>query len=247
MIVLEEVHKSFRSQRVLDGLSLEIPGGKITVLLGRSGSGKSVTLKHIIGLVKPDAGRVLVDGEDITTLDAAALNRVRRKFGVLFQDGALFDSMNVFENIAFPLVEHAHLKPAEVRARVEEALEAVSLHHMEAKMPAELSGGMRKRVGLARAIVLKPSIILYDEPTSGLDPLLTDNINELILQTQQKFNLTNFIISHDVNAALRIADKIAVLYEGKILEEGTPDQIRESANPFVRAFIEGRQGEYEVL
>jgi phospholipid/cholesterol/gamma-HCH transport system ATP-binding protein len=247
MIVLEDVYKSFRGQRVLDGLRLQIPKGMITVLLGRSGSGKSVTLKHIIGLVKPDAGRVLIEGEDITALDGAALNRVRRKFGVLFQDGALFDSMNVFENIAFPLVEHAKLKKQQLSARVEEALEAVSLSHVETKMPAELSGGMRKRVGLARAMVLQPSIILYDEPTSGLDPLLADSINQLIQDTQRRYNLTNFIISHDVDAALRIADKIAVLYEGKILEEGTPDEIKASANPFVRAFIEGRQGEYKVL
>jgi phospholipid/cholesterol/gamma-HCH transport system ATP-binding protein len=247
MIELQNVCKSFKDQRVLDGLSLNVPDGRITVLLGRSGSGKSVTLKHIIGLLRPDAGRVLVDGEDITALDGSALNRVRAKFGVLFQDGALFDSMNVFENIAFPLIEHAKLKKGELRARVEEALAAVSLSRVEEKMPAELSGGMRKRVGLARAIVLHPSIILYDEPTSGLDPLLTDNINHLIQETQRKFNLTNFIISHDVGAALRIADKIAVLYEGKILEEGPPGQIAASTNPFIRAFIEGRQGEYDVL
>jgi len=247
MIELQDVYKSFRGQRVLDGLRLHVPLGKITVMLGRSGSGKSVTLKHIIGLVKPDAGRVLIEGEDITALDGAALNRVRRKFGVLFQDGALFDSMNVFENIAFPLIEHAKLNRRQLSARVEEALEAVSLHRVETKMPSELSGGMRKRVGLARAMVLQPSIILYDEPTSGLDPLLADSINRLIQDTQRRYNLTNFIISHDVDAALRIADKIAVLYEGKILEEGTPDEIKASSNPFVRAFIEGRQGEYEVL
>ncbi|HPM76882.1 MAG TPA: ABC transporter ATP-binding protein [bacterium] len=247
MIKLENVYKSFRGQRVLDGVSLEIPTGKITVLLGRSGGGKSVTLKHIIGLVRPDAGRILVDGEDITTLDDREMNRVRRNFGVLFQDGALFDSMNIFENIAFPLIEHTRLKPDEIRDKVAEALAAVGLPHIEDKLPSELSGGMRKRVGLARAIVLKPQTVFYDEPTSGLDPLMTDSINQLIVDTQKKFNLTNFIISHDVEAALRIADKIAVLYEGKILEEGPPAEIKFSGNPFVRAFIEGRQGDYEVL
>ncbi len=247
MIKLENVYKSFRGQRVLDGVSLEIPTGKITVLLGRSGGGKSVTLKHIIGLVRPDSGRILVDGEDITTLDDREMNRVRRNFGVLFQDGALFDSMNIFENIAFPLIEHTKLKHDEIRATVAEALAAVGLANIEDKLPSELSGGMRKRVGLARAIVLKPQTVFYDEPTSGLDPLMTDSINQLIVDTQKKFNLTNFIISHDVEAALRIADKIAVLYEGKILEEGPPAEIKFSSNPFVRAFIEGRQGDYEVL
>ncbi|HPQ70913.1 MAG TPA: ABC transporter ATP-binding protein [bacterium] len=247
MIKLENVYKSFRGQRVLDGVSLEIPTGKITVLLGRSGGGKSVTLKHIIGLVRPDSGRILVDGEDITTLDDREMNRVRRNFGVLFQDGALFDSMNIFENIAFPLIEHTKLKHEEIRTTVAEALAAVGLANIEDKLPSELSGGMRKRVGLARAIVLKPQTVFYDEPTSGLDPLMTDSINQLIVDTQKKFNLTNFIISHDVEAALRIADKIAVLYEGKILEEGPPAEIKFSENPFVRAFIEGRQGDYEVL
>ena len=245
MIRLVDVHKSFRGQPILDGLDLEIEAGRITVLLGRSGSGKSVTLKHIIGLLKPDAGQVLIDGEDITTLDDQAINRVRARFGVLFQDGALFDSMSVWENIAFPLVEHTRFKPDEIRARVAEALEAVGLSGIEHKMPSELSGGMRKRVGLARAIVRKPDVVLYDEPTSGLDPLMTDSINRLIVATQQKFNLTNFIISHDVEAALRIAHKIAVLFHGKILLEGTPDEIRRSPHPFIRAFIEGKQGEFD--
>ncbi|MHA1568321.1 MAG: ABC transporter ATP-binding protein [Alphaproteobacteria bacterium] len=247
MIYLEDIYKSFKGQRVLSGLNLHIPKGKITVLLGRSGGGKSVTLKHIIGLIKPDSGKVIVDGEDITDFDGAELNRLRRKFGVLFQDGALFDSMDVFENISFPLVEHTKLKKNEIADKVCAALEAVGLQNVETKMPSELSGGMRKRVGLARAIVLEPNIILYDEPTSGLDPIMADNINQMITETQKKFDLTNFIISHDVEATLRIADKIAVIYEGKILQEGTPDDIRASENPFVRAFIEGKQGEYEVL
>jgi len=247
MIKLENISKSFGAQRVLNGLNLEIPDGKITVMLGRSGSGKSVTLKHIIGLIKPDSGSVWVDGVDITQLDARKLNQTRRKFGMLFQDGALFDSMSVGENIAFPLVEHTELKGAELENRVRIALEAVGLKNVEEKMPSELSGGMRKRVGLARAIVLQPEIVLYDEPTSGLDPLMTDAINQLIVQTQRQFNLTNFIISHDVEAALRIADKIAVLYEGQILLEGMPAEIKVSQNPFVRAFMDGRDAGYHAL
>jgi len=247
MIVLDQIYKSFRGQRVLDGVDLRIPKGQITVLLGRSGGGKSVTLKHIIGLIKPDSGKVVVDDEDITDLDDREMNRVRRKFGILFQDGALFDSMTVFENVAFPLVEHTKLSRKEIEDKVCHALTSVGLANVDEKMPGELSGGMRKRVGLARAVVVEPEIILYDEPTSGLDPLMTDAINNLITDTQKQFNLTNFIISHDVEASLRIADKIAVLYEGKILEEGTPDDIRASENPFVRAFIEGKRGDYDVL
>jgi phospholipid/cholesterol/gamma-HCH transport system ATP-binding protein len=244
MIRLEDIHKSFRGQPVLDGLNLEIPTGAITVLLGRSGSGKSVTLKHIIGLLHPDEGRVLVDGVDVGALDGPQLNALRARFGVLFQDGALFDSMNVYENIAFPLVEHTKLKAAEIAAKVQGALDAVGLAGIERKMPSELSGGMKKRVGLARAIVRNPDIVLYDEPTSGLDPLMTDSINTLIVDTQRRFNLTNFIISHDIEATLRIAHKVAVLYQGTILLEGSPAEIRACDHPFVRAFLEGRQGDF---
>jgi len=246
MIELRKVSKSFQNQKVLDQLDLTIPTGEITVLLGRSGSGKSVTLKHIIGLIKPDAGQVLIDGEDITQLDDTQINTVRARFGILFQDGALFDSMSAFDNIAFPLVEHTKLTRAEIHERVAQALAAVGLSRIEEKMPSELSGGMRKRVGLARAIVRNPNIVLYDEPTSGLDPMMTDNINHLIVDTQSKFDLTNFIISHDVEATLRIAHKIAVLFKGKIVAEGSPDDIRACPHPFVRAFLEGRQGDFEL-
>ncbi len=246
MIELVDIHKAFRGQTVLDGVNLIIPEGKITTLLGRSGGGKSVTLKHIIGLLKPDSGQVLLDGHDITQLSDTEINEVRRRFGVLFQDGALFDSMDVGDNVAFPLVEHTKLSREEITAKVIAALSAVGLENIEHKLPSELSGGMRKRVGLARAIVHDPDIILYDEPTSGLDPLMTDNINQLIVDTQEKLNLTSFIISHDVDAALRTADKVAMLYEGKILIEGTPNDIRLSGHPYVQAFVNKRQGEFEI-
>lgn len=244
MIELVNICKSFRGQPILDGLNLTIPDNKITVLLGRSGGGKSVTLKHIIGLIKPDQGQVLIDGHDITTMNDTQINDVRKRFGILFQDGALFDSMDVWDNVAFPLREHTTLSEDEIGERVRAALRAVGLPQVERKLPSELSGGMRKRVGLARAVVHNPDIILYDEPTSGLDPLMTDNINRLIVDTQRKFNLTNFIISHDIDAALRIADKIAMLFEGKILAEGTPDEIAASDHPYVKAFVNKEQGDF---
>ena len=237
MIQLLGVHKSFGNQKVLDGLDLEIPDGKVTVLLGRSGSGKSVTLKHLIGLIRPDAGRVLVDGEDITTMAGAALNRVRLKFGMLFQEAALFDSMTVRENVAFPLVEHASLTRREIEERVARALDQVELTGAEAKMPSELSGGMKKRVGLARAMIMEPRIILYDEPTSGLDPIMADAINGLIARMQRDLGVTSFVISHDVDLAMHVADKVAVLFRGKILAEGTPDEIRAHEDPFIRQFL----------
>jgi phospholipid/cholesterol/gamma-HCH transport system ATP-binding protein len=247
MIKLVDIHKSFREQTILNGVNLEIPTGKITVLLGRSGGGKSVTLKHIIGLLKPDSGQVLIDGQDLTKLNDKNLNEVRKRFGILFQDGALFDSMDVWENVAFPLLEHTDLTRAEVDERVREALSSVGLKNVEHKLPSELSGGMRKRVGLARAVVHHPDIILYDEPTSGLDPLMKDSINQLIADTQKRYDLTNFIISHDIDGALRIADMVAVLYEGKILIQGTPNEIRASDHPYVKAFITKKKGDFEVV
>src|SRR3989339_92529 len=183
MIKLVDLHKSFRTQKVLDGLDLEIEAGKTTVIIGRSGGGKSVLLKHIIGLIRPDSGEVLIDGTDITRLGDRDLNEIRKKFGMLFQEAALFDSMTVGENVAFPLREHTKLSDTEIRNIVADRLKAVGLTGAEGKMPSELSGGMRKRVGLARAIALQPRIILYDEPTTGLDPLMTDAINHLIIDT----------------------------------------------------------------
>jgi phospholipid/cholesterol/gamma-HCH transport system ATP-binding protein len=243
MIKLIDVHKNFRGQKVLDGVHLHCRAGETTVLLGRSGSGKSVTLKHIIGLVQPDSGRIMIDGEDITSMDNFRLNEVRRKFGMLFQDGALFDSMTVEENVGFPLKEARKYSKAEIREKVKESLAEVGLYGIERKMPSELSGGMRKRVALARSIVLSPSILLYDEPTTGLDPIMSDLITKLIDTTGRSHNATSFIISHDIESSLRIADQVAVLYQGKILFSGTPEEIRHSEEPFIKAFLAGAQGD----
>lgn len=248
IIELKDLHKSFKRQKVLDGLSLAVPRGTITVIIGRSGSGKSVLLKHIIGLIKPDRGQVLVDGQDITGMNDHELNDLRRRFGMLFQDAALFDSMNVGANVAFPLREHTRLGEREIRQAVAEKLAMVGLAGVEEKMPNELSGGMRKRAGLARAMALAPEIILYDEPTTGLDPLLTDAINRLIKQTNQRLGITSVVISHDIAGAFAMADQIAMLYQGRIIAAGPPEEIKASADPVVEQFIRGRaEGPIEVL
>ncbi len=239
MIKLVDIYKSFGRQKVLDGLNLDIEDGKTTVIIGGSGGGKSVLLKHIIGLIKPDSGQVIVDDVDIASLNDRDLNEVRKKFGMLFQEAALFDSMNVMENVAFPLREHTRKKEKEIREIVKERLRAVGLTGIEDKMPSELSGGMRKRVGLARAIALHPQIVLFDEPTTGLDPVMTEAINELIVETQEKFNLTCVVISHDVQSIFTVGHKIAMLYEGRIIEYGTPDKIKMSSNPVLRQFLSG--------
>lgn len=239
MIKLVDVHKSFGRQKVLNGINLDIEDGKTTIIIGGSGGGKSVLLKHIIGLLRPDSGQVLVDGVDITELNDRKLNEIRKKFGMLFQEAALFDSMNVMENVAFPLREHTKKKDAEIRRIVAERLKAVGLPGVEEKMPSELSGGMRKRVGLARAIAMHPQIVLFDEPTTGLDPVMTEAINELIVETQKNFDLTCVVISHDVQSIFTVGHKIAMLYEGKIIEHGTPEEIRNSSNPVLRQFLSG--------
>ncbi|MBW2544001.1 MAG: ABC transporter ATP-binding protein [Deltaproteobacteria bacterium] len=239
MIKLVDIHKSFGRQKVLDGVNLEIEDGKTTVIIGGSGGGKSVLLKHIIGLLKPDSGQVIVDDVDIVSLNDRDLNEIRKKFGMLFQDAALFDSMNVLENVAFPLKEHTRKKEKEIREIVEERLRAVGLTGVEDKMPSELSGGMRKRVGLARAIAMHPQIVLFDEPTTGLDPVMTEAINELIIETQKIFDLTCVVISHDVQSIFTVGHKIAMLYEGKIIEYGTPEKIKMSSNPVLRQFLSG--------
>lgn len=248
MIKLVDIHKSFGRQKVLDGLNLAIESGKTTVIIGRSGGGKSVLLKHIIGLIKPDSGRVLVEESDLTRLSEKDLNEVRKKFGMLFQEAALFDSMTVGENVAFPLREQTRMKDEEIRQIVADRLKAVGLSGVEGKMPSELSGGMRKRVGLARAIAMHPQIVLFDEPTTGLDPVMTEAINQLIIDTQKNFNLTCVVISHDIQSIFRIGHKIAMLYEGRIIEYGTPDEIRASLNPVMRQFLSGSvDGPIQVL
>jgi phospholipid/cholesterol/gamma-HCH transport system ATP-binding protein len=248
MIELIDIHKSFGRQKVLNGLNLTIEDNKTTVIIGRSGGGKSVLLKHIIGLLRPDKGRVLVDGVDITKLNDRELNDIRRKFGMLFQEGALFDSMNVGENVAFPLIEHTKLKEVEIREIIADRLKAVGLSGIENKMPSELSGGMRKRVALARAIALQPQIVLFDEPTTGLDPVLSEAINQLIISTQKNFNLTCIVISHDLESIFKIAHRIALLYEGKIIEYGTPEEIRRSKNPVLVQFLAGStEGPIQII
>ena len=239
MIKLIDVHKSFGKQHVLRGVHLDIEDGKTTVIIGKSGGGKSVLLKHIIGLLKPDSGQVVVDGVDIVKLGDHDLNDIRKKFGMLFQEAALFDSMNVFDNVAFPLREHTEMKASEIRDVVTDRLHAVGLSGIEQKMPSELSGGMRKRVGLARAIALRPRIVLFDEPTTGLDPVMTEAINQLIMNTQKIFDLTCVVISHDIQSIFKIGHKIAMLYEGRIIAYGSPDEIQASENPVIRQFLAG--------
>jgi phospholipid/cholesterol/gamma-HCH transport system ATP-binding protein len=237
MIRLVNLNKSFRGHPVLQDLNLTIPGGQTTVIIGRSGGGKSVLLKHIIGLIQPDSGEIWIDDDELTRLKEKDLYRVRKRFGMLFQEGALFDSMNVGQNVAFPILEHRRLPFVDVQRLVAEKLELVGLPGIEDKMPAELSGGMRKRVALARAIALDPDIMLYDEPTTGLDPIMTAAIDELIMNTQKRFNMTCVVISHDIQSVFRIGHKIAMLYEGRIIEEGAPEEFRNSNNELVQNFL----------
>ncbi len=240
MIEIVDLKKSFDGKKVLDGVNLTIERGKITVIIGRSGEGKSVLLKHIIGLIKPDSGSILLDGIDIAKLNERELNRVRRRFGMLFQGSALFDSMTVEENVAFPLMEHTDLSLEEIRGIVQEKLRLVGLVGVEDMMPADLSGGMKKRVALARAIAMDPEIVLFDEPTTGLDPIMSDAIARLILDTQRNLNTTYVVITHDIPLTYKIADCIAMLHGGKIIECGTVEEIKRSRNPVLRQFLEGR-------
>jgi phospholipid/cholesterol/gamma-HCH transport system ATP-binding protein len=239
-ISLQHLHKAFDGKQVLNDLSIDVEQGETLVIVGGSGTGKSVALKHIIGLLKPDQGHVLVAGEDITAMSEVELNRFRRHFGMAFQEGALFDSMSVFENIAFPLRRHTKMTEAEIRTRVEECLEDVHLHGVEKKKPSELSGGMRRRVGFARAISLEPDILLFDEPTTGLDPVISDVIADLIVEMDEKLGTTTVTITHDMKVAFKIADRVAMLCHGRIIEAGTPEEFQASTNPIVRQFIEGR-------
>lgn len=239
MIDIRGVHKNFNSHPVLKGLDLVIRDGETIVIIGRSGCGKSVLLKHIIGVLRPDAGEVLVDGVDVSQLATKELNEIRLKFGMLFQGAALFDSLNVGENVAFALLEHTKLEPRIIERRVKDCLEMVGLKGIEEKYPSELSGGMRKRVGLARAICMNPQIILYDEPTTGVDPIMGDAINDLIIELHDRLGATSIVVTHDMTSAYKVADRIAMLYDGKIIADGSPDQIKGTTDPIVKQFITG--------
>ena len=239
MIEIVDVQKSFGSFQVLQGVNLQVEKGESMTVIGGSGSGKSVLIKHIIGLLFPDRGRVIVDGQDLNKLDEYGLNELRMKFGMLFQGAALFDSLTVWENVGFALKQHTKLSDNEIRKIATEKLALVGLKDVEDKMPADLSGGMKKRVGLARAIAMDAAIILYDEPTTGLDPINADAINDLIVDLRKKLGVTSVTITHDMHSAYKISDRIAMLYKGTIQEIGTPEQIKNTTNPIVRQFISG--------
>jgi len=239
MIEVRDLSKSFGSLPVLERVSLRIEKGESVVIIGRSGGGKSVLLKLLIGLLEPDAGQVLIEGQNIVPMNERQLLHVRRKFGMLFQSAALFDSMNVAENVAFAFRRERSLPAQEVARKVGEMLELVDLPGIEEKKPSELSGGMRKRVGLARAIIYQPQIVLYDEPTTGLDPVVSDSIDQLILRVRDRLDVTTVVVTHDMRSARRLRQRILMLHERKIYAAGTPDEIFGSKDPIVRRFIEG--------
>ena len=239
MIEAKQLRKQFNGNLVLDRLDLLVHRGETLVIIGRSGCGKSVLLKHFIGLIKPDAGTLHVDGVDMSALSTKHLNALRMRFGMLFQASALFDSMTVGENVGFNLIEHTDLGGRAVRERVDEALELVGLKGIQDLWPSELSGGMKKRVALARAICMRPEILLYDEPTTGLDPITADAINDLIISLHDQLKVTAVVVTHDMVSAYKIGTRIAMLYQGKIIESGTPEEIRNSGSPVVRQFISG--------
>jgi phospholipid/cholesterol/gamma-HCH transport system ATP-binding protein len=239
MIQVIDVHRSFGSQQVLRGINLRVQKGEILAIIGRSGSGKTVLLRLIIGLVRPNRGQILIEGTDIAQLSGRRLDRVRERFGMLFQGGALFDSMTVFDNVAFPLREKTDLPPSEIASQVQKMLENVGLSEMGYKFPAELSGGMKKRTALARALITNPSIILFDEPTTGLDPILVHAIHQLIQETHDAFGYTAVIVSHEIPQVFEIATRVAVIHEGRIIAEGPPEMILKSPDPFIQQFISG--------
>ena len=239
MIEIIDIHKGFGSLAVLRGVNLTVEKGESMTVIGGSGSGKSVLLKHVIGLLFPDRGRVIIDGQDLNSLDAHGLNERRKMFGMLFQGAALFDSLTVWENVGFALKQHTRKPDREIREIATEKLALVGLKGVEDKMPADLSGGMKKRVGLARAIAMDAAIILYDEPTTGLDPITADAINDLIVDLRKKLGVTSVAITHDMQSAYKISDRIAMLYKGEIQEVGTVEEIRNTSNPIVRQFISG--------
>jgi phospholipid/cholesterol/gamma-HCH transport system ATP-binding protein len=239
MIEISGISKNFENHKVLDELSLKINTGETCVVIGRSGCGKSVLLKHIIGILKPDKGKIFIDGRETTGLNEEELNRLRMKVGMVFQGGALFDSLTVAENVGFSFIEHNNISRKELLERVEEALCLVDLCGIGNLMPTELSGGMKKRVALARAICIKPQIILYDEPTTGVDPITADSINELIKSLHDKLKVTSVVVTHDMKSAYKVGDRIAMMYQGKIIAEGTPEEIQNTQHPVVHQFING--------
>ena len=239
MIEVRHLEKRFAGQTVLDDVSFQIENGESVAIIGRSGIGKSVLLKHLIGLLQPDKGEVLIDGENIVPMDERQLLRVRQKFGMLFQGAALFDSMTVAENVAFALRRNARWTEAEVARRVADALAVVDLSGTENRNPAELSGGMRKRVGLARAIIYEPQIVLYDEPTTGLDPIVADSIDKLIMRVRDRLKVTTVVVTHDMRTARRVGQRVLMMHDNKIYASGTPDEFFASQDPIVRQFIDG--------
>jgi len=240
IIKVKNLRKKFDARWVLKGVDLNIYRGETMVIMGGSGCGKSTLLRHLIGAMKPEEGRVILMGQDLNSIPERGLDEIRKKFGMLFQGAALFDSLTVLENVAFSMLEKKEISETELRKRVREKLSLVGLSRIEQLKPAELSGGMRKRVGLARALFNNPSIILYDEPTTGLDPIMADVINDLIKEMNERFSVTSIAVTHDMVSAYKIADRIAMLYEGKIIEVGTPDEIKKTKNPIVSQFINGQ-------
>ncbi len=240
MIRINDLHKSFGLNKVLQGINLHIQSGETLAIIGQSGSGKSVLLKHMLGLIQPDRGSIIVDGVEICGSSEAELNNIRRKFGLLFQAAALFDSLTVAQNVSFGLERYRDLSQEELQKKVKKSLAMVGLREVEQLMPYELSGGMKKRVGLARAIAYEPEIMLYDEPSTGIDPIRADAINELIIKMKQEFRITSVVITHDMTSAYKVADRIAMLYNGKIVTVRTPEELKKSENQIVQQFIHGR-------
>lgn len=240
MIELTDIHKAFGSKVVLRGFNLRVEEGDTVSLVGFSGAGKSVTLKHIVGLLRPDSGSVHVDGKEVPDLSREELYELRRSVGYVFQFAALFDSMTIAENLAMGLIKHGGYNEDQIRERIAESLRLVELEGFESRFPAELSGGQKKRAGLARAVAFRPKYLLYDEPTSGLDPVTTAVIDRLILKMRDELGVTSLVITHDMGSAYRISDRIAMLYEGRVLEEGTPEEIQNSNTAIVRGFVEGK-------
>jgi len=239
IIEIRDLVKTFDGRIVLDGISLDIYKGETLVIMGGSGCGKSTLLRHMTGGIKPDSGKILIKGKDVTKIKEAEMDEIRKKFGLLFQSGALFDSMTVEENISLPLREHTKLRDNIIKIMIKMKLELVGLRGFENMMPSMLSGGMKKRVGLARAIAMDPEIVFYDEPTAGLDPIVAGVIDKLILDLSEKLNITSVVVTHDMQSVFRIADRIAMLYQGKVLQIGTPDEIKNTKNEMVKQFIEG--------